>query len=249
MCQSTPPKPSPDEKQFHSDYAELKFLPAWPRFAAPVPKPNDKTLSKDLNGAQWQDAGGRVLMQMFSPDISPEVFRKLNKETHSTVVQIALAVCPQTPADVLMEIAAKDYSDERVRLLCARHANAPADLLTLFASDKNPVLRRLVRRHPNAPEAVQSLCQYAAASKKGNTPLWFLVNGLHGKPPLKDLRTRIQSPYWMVRLSVVFAVSNGSTRLNDERREMLKYLSRDANRFVRAAAKTCLADENYRFAW
>ena len=244
-CQN--PK-SADEKQFHADYAELGFLPHWPGTQQPIPKLSDKTLSKELNGYPGRSEEERLLVRMFAPDIEPDLFRKLQKTYPGTVVETAFALCPQTPGDVLREIASRDYCEERVRLLCARHANADADLLALFASDNNPVLRRLARAHKNAPANVRKLCQAAASGKKGSTPLWVLINSLHDKPAMKELRTRFESPFWMVRLSVALAITSGNVRISEERLIMLRELTRDANRFVRAAAKAGLADPNYRFS-
>ncbi len=241
--------PGSDAREFHADYAELGLLPrTWPEAVSPLPTVKNTKLSKELNGHPWRDKAGSVLVKALAPNLAPELLRAMANESDHTLSQ-ALVLYAETPADVLQTVASAEFAEMRLRLYAAKHRNAGQALLSEFAADSNPFLRRLARQHRNAPVNARALGRTTAIQKRGATPLWLLVSGLYGKLTLEEIRKRTESPVWMERLSAVFAITNGATRVSDERRALLRERTGDANRFVRAAAQAFLENPEYRFSW
>jgi hypothetical protein len=93
-------------------------------------------------------------------------------------VRISVAGNPNTPADVLTELA-KD-SDWYVRRYAAGNPNIPADVLTELAKDSDCIVRISAAGNPNMPdyeaEELQFTVKDTYVSVQGTTHIWYKHN-------------------------------------------------------------------------
>ncbi len=86
-----------------------------------------------------------------NPNTPADVLTELAKDSHSVVRKNA-AGNPNMPADVLTELAKDSYCD--VRISVAGNPNTPVDVLTELAKDSHSVVRKNAAGNPNIPADV-----------------------------------------------------------------------------------------------
>ena len=203
------------------------------------------------------------------PETSVETLRRLVESSDDNVL-IAAILHPNTDADtlrVLLQKRSQHYNNHYAFALgfpvaAARHPNADADLLRLLAEHGEAVVRRLARRHKNAPSDLQTVSWQAVLGPQGNlsedvftwyayteyaAALQIVLRALHTKPPARWVHTRIKSANPVKRLAAVIALHKRAahgmaspypgqrkpSRCEQNRWDALK---NDANAVVRAAA-------------
>lgn len=250
ICRNSCKNPSTvDDAQYIADFVELGLLPQWADTLASVPQWNDTFLSATLVGETQDDAGAIALVRAFASDVDPRILYDLaysSRHNNNRTIALAICLCNNAPAEALQYTA---HETVRQSFWAASHPNANPETLRHLITHKSPAVRRTARHHLNAPANASDISRGAVLEKGTELPFWYLITGVREKLPVGDIRMRFHASYWITRLSAVFALTNGQTRLTAERREMLVDLSRDANRFVRAAAQAGLADPTYRFSF
>ena len=112
-----------------------------------------------------------------NPNTPADVLTELAKDSYWCVRRNA-ARNPNTPADVLTELA-KD-SDWCVRRNAAGNPNTPVDVLTELAKDNNCDVRRNAARNPNMPDYEAEELQFSVkdtyVSVQGTTHIWYKHN-------------------------------------------------------------------------
>ena len=148
--------------------------------------------------------------------------------------------------------------------------NAPTHRLMSVLKYAAPNACRLALRHPNAPPNAREIGGDAFAEAWGSgisalfekydrdvatrqQALLTLTSALHRRLDRQDISNRIASQFWTERFEAVWLAPLGEVALSGcapdcTGLDLLDHLSRDANRIVRAAAKTRLADSNYRLS-
>jgi hypothetical protein len=93
-------------------------------------------------------------------------------------VRVSVARNPNTPADVLTELAKDSHSV--VRKNAAGNPNIPADVLTELAKDSDCIVRRYAAGNPNMPdyeaEELQFTVKDTYVSVQGTTHIWYKHN-------------------------------------------------------------------------
>ena len=112
-----------------------------------------------------------------NPNTPADVLTELAKDSDCDVRSYA-AGNPATPADVLTELA-KD-SDCDVRISVAGNPNTPVDVLTELAKDSDCIVRSYAARNPNKPdyeaEELQFTVKDTYVSVQGTTHIWYKHN-------------------------------------------------------------------------
>ncbi len=197
--------------------------------------------------ALFQASDGRGIIAravIRHPAVTPDLIRVLAKERDFSLLE-SIATHPKTPPDIILFLFEGDFP--------------------IY-----PLVRRLARRHPNAPlnvgrvsrDIFLSTAGFGRNSRGGEYPSMFAsfviclqrANEAQGGSSglQNDLPRRAEHPVWTTRLEAVLLAKNNETVFEgDEAKrtggDLLNHLARDGNRIVRAAAQTRLTDPNYKF--
>lgn len=268
------------EREEHHDLVEMGLAPPW-AVVEPVPLPSrpahypfleewfrarhapfsseEAAMLKQIGPGIWDKAAlARGLQANATPN---DLVRLMNQEnTGRGLVIQAIFRHPNTNEWVLKEMA---NSKNCVPLRdLAQHERAGSQLLIQLLGKDDPTVRRLARRHPNAPPNTAELSHRSFALRRfhdglvSSAPTLFVsfVASLHfGAQASADvLARRVESVYWTERLeAVLIAAQNPDALKNDfasrTTNDLLHHLAWDGNRLVRAAARAFLADPNTRF--
>lgn len=174
-------------------------------------------------------------------------------DDHFGLVWAAMLRHPAADNELLKEMV---KGDRRNQQIIVHHPKAQADVLTRLLENDDPRLRRLARRHKNAPVNADAISRRTVlrfiSQCYGRTPspLISFVGALYGAYDNYELRQKADSVHWLDRLHAAFCVAVTDDPLDQAKRtgrDLLLHLSHDGNRLVRAAARTKLADPDYRF--
>ena len=112
-----------------------------------------------------------------NPNTPVDVLTELAKDNNCDV-RCFVAENPSTSADVLTELAKDNNCD--VRRNVAMNPNTPADVLTELAKDSYWCVRRNAVRNPNMPgyeaEELQFMVKDTYVSVQGTTHIWYKHN-------------------------------------------------------------------------
>ncbi len=161
---------------------------------------------------------------------------------------------PSVTAALIAQIIKSGNVEARV---VAGLPQTPPRMLIELLQNPDPFLRRLARKHPNAPPSARKLGRRVAlecASRLTEAPSPFVsfVVALYASQPSGDRVAKAEHALWTQRLEAVFLTPNSGDFLSDDRightgRALLQHLSHDGNVFVHAAAHAKLADPDYKF--
>lgn len=263
---------------WHCDLAELGLAPAWfmepllwieptvelrpdanewLRFACSPNSPEEQALWAKIAPA-FKDKPGlaKHLRKTATPFDLMALVHMPGSERG--VLREIITAHPSATETVLVSLSRAKYV-KPVREHIAASPHAPTALLEKLAQDEDPLVRRLVRRNPNAPPRARALSRRAALkqtrTQAGSLSLFVqFAGGLHGAFERDDLALRGQSDGFASRLSAALFLSTKPAPLNRDpanrtSRDLLRHLARDGNRLVRWAAQTRLRDPGFVFAW
>ena len=269
--------------QLLADWVELGLIPLdflpWDKLPAPVHRENPTLDPNRLSFLSRRDNP-----PVLPPDATPAFLHDLviKRAEYDGNLHLAVALHPNTGPDTLLylmqwrnkkegvavalhpnltpEIWARFFGGGQYSMSEICHAalvqrpDASRELLSQLAQNARPVVRRLVRQHPNAPADAVSICRQAALSPvkmqvaRGDIPVWHILYGMdsHSAPTTAFLRTLVHSPSWITRLGAALLFSrplqqakNISSAENKPRplaQNLHLLLQADGNRLVRAVA-------------
>ncbi len=270
-------------RNWHADLAEIGLAPGWADGGRPFDEPSLPELTKfhashpiveqwlrfDHEPGSHQETNllralflrleiqdEQVVAWGLRADASPKDLRAVlhGPAAKSDVIkEIALRHPAATPA--LVAEAMEEGTDAR---LIVSLPQTPPHVLADILQYHDPLIRRLARRHPNAPPDICEIARrgfgYIVADGGIDTryPLVSLLACLHGAPPQENVPIKAEHFLWTQRFEAALLAPVGDAPLpgyEETRtgRELLDHLSRDGNRIVRGAAKTRLSDPEYRF--
>lgn len=153
--------------------------------------------------------------------------------SNSLPIRVLVARHSNTPANILEQLAADTCLD--VRMAVAQNPHTPIDLLNSFINNsgenqqlRTAAIKNLLNRKVETASAL--LEQYAGSDRLTFARLFVL---LHPMAPKALLAKHFRSWYWLERYAIA---QNPRTPT-----EILQQLVQDANRIVRATAKSHLA--------
>ena len=247
-------KPFPDPMPLY----EPEFLIQNPSYIAALKKrkalPHDvspNVLHDMVQGKDLRDSAVTLAVALH-PRTSPDTLRHLGQRRENNL-GLAVVLHPNTPPDTLLHFAQGIYEDSTPRrIVAARHKNADETVLRELAGDASPLVRRLARRHTNAPQRVTEISREAALTPcktditiKKETPLWFVLYGLHQKADLAWLKKQADSLDYRLRLGAAFglhrracerAAAPKQGRVSEGEALVQSLLQTDGNRLVHAVA-------------
>lgn len=237
---------SGDARQWYAELVEFGLAPVWASGAADVPPP---AVDEDPPVEAPPDLRDLpALVDACSPDTPPRLLTQLSRQ-RNWYVRLAVAAHPRTPDEALSYLL--DTSRGGAGLLhqrIARHPNASPTLISRLARSERASVRRLARRHPNAPRDVDRLCREAILREPEMLPwppLCRFVAQMRGALPVDERvwREPAARADWRDCLAAALrARPDAAGQDGREARRLLERLSHDGNRLVRAAAKARLAD-------
>ena len=267
------------EAEWYADLAEIGLAPSWTALnaAAPTSKRTDYPfLNEWFRYAPPTTANTlheAALLQQIGPSVSDKrllsralgangsandliLLANVVPDKRGLVLQ-AIFQHPRTNADVLRALGARNYLVEQLLL----HPEMDAGYLReLLLNHSTPNVRRLARRHKNAPsEAVEiSRRSYEDRARNGNEtyypPFASFVTSLYfgNLYPRNALIKKVESLQWTERMEAVFIAAQNPDALRGDYAgrtcaDLLTHLSRDGNRLVRAAARAYLSDPHLVF--
>lgn len=264
-------------RQWHADLAEMGLVPPWAAGVPPVPE----LISLDSlpvldEWFQFAHTPGSVqeeeLLKRIGPDVEDfsVLARGLRRDAtpadlqqllctsgrDTGLVHLAILHHPAVNADLVAQIAG--VQGERYQQVIVRHPQTPASVLAHLLQSEAPHLRRLARKHKNAPpDAVeisrQVFLRPASQFSGWPSPFASFAACLHGLYQPTNVPQKAQHHHWAERLGAVLLAFPTDDPLPDDPekrtgRDLLHHLTKDGSRIVRAAAKTRLADPAYRFS-
>ena len=134
-----------------------------------------------------------------------------------------------------------------------------SNVLMYLVQSLYPDVRRLARRHPDAPANAAEISRAAFiqhVEKRRSAPpeLGVFIASLYKAYQQKDLPDKADSGHWTHRLEAALLANawDNSLLIDDygrTARDLLQHLAHDGNRLVRWAAQTRLADPDFVFTW
>ena len=251
-CEEELLEAAPDEEPA-LDETRASYIEAVKKRAALPPDIPPDALNEMVRGKELRDSAITIAAALH-PQTAPETLRHLGQRRENNL-GLAVVMHPQTPPDALLYFAQGTYDDSTPRrVLAARHANADQIVLRELASDSAPLVRRLARRHQNAPDDLIPICRTAALTPgkiditlKQDNPLWYVLYGMYQRPDLAWLQKQGNASEWLHRLGAAFALhrraceraapaKTGKSRKGAGEGEQAVWnrLQTDGNRLVRA---------------
>ena len=264
------------EAEWYADLVEIGLAPSWTarNAAAPASKRTDYPFLNEWFRYAPQTAASAAheaaLLQQIGPSVTDKrlLSRALGpKGTANDLILLANVVPDKrglvlqaifqhagTNADVLRALAARGYLVEQLLL----HPEMDAIYLReLLLNHSTPNVRRLARRHPNAPSEAAELSRRSYKDRARNNhetgcpPLVSFVASLHfGTAYRTDaLIKKAESLQWTERMGAVLIAAQNPDALHGDFAgrtcaDLLFHLSHDGNRLVRAAARTYVSNPN-----
>ncbi len=143
--------------------------------------------------------------------------------------------------------------NEAYHVALAQNTRTPRPVLTLLAQSHDPLVRRLIRRNPSTKAfavketrygAVTNAGQFAGTDAPVESPIARIVRAVNGTPPYAPNFQRTSPPsWWQDRLAFALCPSMKSAQ------EQSATFVNDGNQFVRAAARTRIADPDFVLTW
>ncbi len=270
-----------DDRDAHSDLVEVGLAPLWaagitPResaFALPfidplaawfgwTPAPDSRDERAFLRRIDPQLRNWQCLTRALRLSATPDDLRDLlrdpayNTRDVSDIMKRAVMAHPSVTGDLLKEIVEKALKYEPEM---AVHPKSPPDLIARLLQSKRASVRRLARKHPNAPADALHISRATALhlARQWNPappPFVSFVGAMQGPPDPGDLIRQVENAPWTTRIeAALLAGATDAPLLGDpyERTglDLLHYLSHDGSRLVRSIAQIRLADPDWRFTW
>ncbi len=196
-----------------------------------------------------------VLAVALHPNTSAETLRYLGQRREMNL-GLAVVQHPNTPPDTLHHFTEGVYEGYVARcVLVARHPSASVNTIRDLAAHGNPVVRRLARRHKNAPDGLVEISRQTnlvpgktPISVKDHAPLWYVIHALHAvRPTTKWIEKCAASSDWILRLAAALALLRRASESAAPKKSaaqtkaletaLREKLQNDGNRFVRAVAR------------
>ena len=264
----------------HIDLTEIGLAPSWAKGNPPFPEPLPNLPFSDAleTWFKFTPAPGsreeKALLLRLDDTVRPRKILAKGLQTGATIADLRtlLRACGKnsdgvrrailrhasTDAALIRDMAKSDNESEYHFMVINKHT--PPDVLARILQCGDPQLRRLARRHKNAPPAEQSLwisrrafTQSPEKTGRFSAPFISFVGSLHAQGVGDDLPEKTERHLWTQRLEAALSAPLTTDLLPRDKFHrtglaLLSHLAWDGNRIVRAVAKTRLDDPDYRFS-
>ena len=271
---------NPTVRHWHADLVELGLAPAWasgkngraepvhpPRFAS-LPVVDEWLRFKHAEGSAQRTA----MMKRLAPkaedrealawslrqNATPGDLRDALNGQGSPPNWITETVLrhPSVSGDLIAEIMEDCAAEAR---FVAGLPQTPTAILTDLLRSIDPYVRRLARRHPNAPRDAreigrQVIFDFTSQMVEMPSPFVSFVAALNRGQRRGDSAKKVEHALWTQRLEAALAAPNSGALLPGDPAQrtgcdLLQHLSGDGNVFVRAVARAKLSDPDDAFVW